>query len=347
MTGIKRVLIGALMVLGCSDQDEKPADKDIDAGLSDAVSDIAWSLPSPTHSHAEYVSLAEEICGTPEPDRSKIVFQLQDQGGHAVGLQLNWRNGTPTFLFINEACEMWVQAFYIADSFLALPVQKHLSFEEMAHILEKYRVLEFSLFDNTKTTFFISTETPSYTFLTFRDRTYAIGSFYDGVFGGNGEVEPGLKFYDFKDYELLAIAVLKDPFWEDPAIMVNTQAYMGDRLWISVWPQEQVISPERLFQAWPLDKSVEELGWVSVSGGCSDDFVVLEGDDADAFRQARTWLLSQEPATSAGHFAVPMVSGENRYWVEMAEGLPVEDEFGYVTFRGERVYYRPCPTEPE
>ncbi len=286
--------------------------------------------PAPKFTEADYLAVAQEICSNPNPDPKKLVFSAVLDGFHNSGSVLFFRNGH-TYLHVNESCDMWILQYEAGDNMLAKPLHKRIGPELLAHILMGYRTLELHTFDEAGQTNFSYVLSPSWRLFYFKGATYA----FDLVYGPS---DLGATPEDLNPLEVLVASILQyDPLM-DPLVLEGLTPYIGDRLWINVLNQI-VATPDRLLQPWPLSQSLEDLG---PNYGCSDHFATFTGEDAEALRAARATALSQAPADTIGHFAVSMQSNDHQYWVTMSEGLPMEDEFGFVTFRDARIIYTPC-----
>ncbi len=307
----------------------------VDDGLDTDLSDVGvdattFVWPAPKFTEADYLAVAQEICSNPNPDPKKLVFSTVGNFYHLSGEALFIRNGD-YYLHINESCEMWVLQFREGDNMLEAPLHKQIGPEVLAHILKGFRALEFAEFDEAGQTDFSYVLSPSWNLFYFQGGTYAFDIEY-------GPQALGSHPESLNDLELLVAAILKYDVLKDPLVLDGLTPYVGDRIWINVLIQGSPI-PERLLQPWPLLQSPEELG---PNYGCSDNFVAFIGEEADQLRATKDLVLSQPPPTSAGHWAVPMESGPTKYWVTMSEGLPMEDEFGYIKFRDYRLRSIPC-----
>lgn len=306
-----------------------------DAELPNAV----WTIPHPRFESRSYALMAERLCVV-GGDRSKKVFSLQLDAYHLGGNALAWRNGEGYYLFVNETCEAWMQ---FGDSYLEMPAYKQLTVEQFATLLENFRVLEFDYFGRLG---FTRLRQANFFYFEVDGRRVALGVDYlhDYVEWSTGEPQEWAKDLLLADYELLAIAILRYRFWEDSELLAGSAPYRGERLWFTVSPQTPPnIFPARLVQDWPFAVGPEEMGVVTLQG-CSD-FWHVSGEEADRFRELRDTMLAMEPKDSDGHWTVPMRWGEKTYWVDMAEGFPLEDEDGYIPFMGIRMRYVDCSEE--
>jgi len=306
-------------------------DGGLDTDLGDAGVDVVTFVwPAPKFTEADYLAVAQEICSNPNPDLQKLVFSAVFVGFHNSGSVLFFRNGH-TYLHINESCDMWILEFNAGDNMLEQPLHKRVTQELLAHILMGYRVLELHTFDDAGQTDFSYVLSPSWHLFYFQGATYAFDFEY-------GPQALGGKPEDLNALEVLVASILKYNPLVDPLVLEGLTPYMGDHIWINVRIQV-VPPPDRLLQPWPLSQNLEDLG---PNYGCSDHFMAFTDEDANALRAARATALNQAPADSVGHFAVNMQSNDKQYSVTMSEGLPMEDEFGFVTFRDVRIIYTPC-----
>ncbi|MEZ4459349.1 MAG: hypothetical protein R3E66_06400 [bacterium] len=308
---------------------------DIEVDSTDSGS--SWHLPEPRFSYDDYLTMASGLCST-DGDRAKLILSIQLDSYHVTPRPLAFRNGEGEYLFVNSACEAWMMAGPIAESYLQMPLYRKLTIADFAGLLENSKRCW-----NSQASVGLDSKNypaPNYIYIVAAGESIALGQDYRDSYlnRATGQLWPEVEDLPFADYELLAMAVLDYRFWEDGDLLGGAEPYRGDKLWLNVTRETfPNIFPDRLVQDWPLDSGPEEMGVVALDPVCSNAFFHVSGEAANDFRTLRDRVLAMEPMDSNGHWTVPMRFGEKKYYVDMAEAIPMEDEDGWIPFMGIRM----------